>query len=65
MKKWFEDLKISKKIIYGFLVLAIVSAIDGITGLIFIERINNSGIVLYKGNTLGLQYMGSAYADFN
>ena len=65
MKKWFEDLKISKKIIYGFLVLAIVSAIVGITGVIFIERINNSGIVLYKGNTLGLQYMGSAYADFN
>lgn len=65
MKKWFEDLKISKKIIYGFLVLAIISAIVGITGVIFIERINNSGIVLYKGNTLGLQYMGSAYADFN
>ena len=65
MKKWFEDLKISKKIIYGFLVLAIVSAIVGITGVIFIERINNSGIVLYKENTLGLEYLGSAYADFN
>ena len=65
MKKWFGDLKISKKLAYCFLVMAIISAIVGITGIVFIERINNSDTNLYEENTLGLQYLGSAYANFN
>lgn len=65
MKKWFGDLKIAKKITYTVLVMAIISAIVGITGIVFIEKINQSSTVLYEENTLGLQYLGSAYANFN
>ena len=65
MKKWFGDLKISKKITYCFLVMAIISTIVGITGILFINKIDQSGTTLYEENTLGLEYLGSAYADFN
>ena len=65
MKKWFENLKISKKIIFGFLFTIIVALVGATIGTIGIFNVSNSGTRLYKENTLGLSYLGSAYADFN
>ena len=64
MKKWFNSLKISRKIIGGFLVVSIISAIIGIAGIYSVITVNQSNIRLYQENTLGLQYAGNAAVDF-
>ena len=65
MNKWFENLKISKKIVFGFLFTIIIALIGATIGTIGIRNVYNNGTLLYKENTLGLSYLGSAYADFN
>ena len=65
MKKWFENLKISKKIVFGFLFTIIIALVGATIGTIGIYNVRNNGTLLYKENTLGLSYLGSAYADFN
>lgn len=65
MKTWFQNLKISKKIIFGYLVTVVIALAVGVTGIISIRHINENAASLYQGNTLALNYIGSAYADFN
>lgn len=65
MKKWFENLKISKKIVFGFLVTIFIALAVATIGVISIRNVSNNGTLLYKENTLGLSYLGSAYANFN
>jgi len=61
---WYKNLKISKKLILGFLFVAIIAAIVGVVGVVSITRINNADHLLFEENVIGLQYSGAAATDF-
>ena len=58
--KWFSNLNIAKRLIISFLVVAFIAAVVGAVALLNITNINNADTALYKENTLGLQYVGTA-----
>ncbi len=62
--KWYRNLKISAKLIIGFLVVAAIAVVVGIVGLVNIFEINEGSDLLFKQNTLGLEYVGDSYSDF-
>lgn len=64
MKNWFLNLKISNKLIIGFLIVSFIALIVGIIGIINLNNIKNSDATLYNKNTLGLKYSGSAAVEF-
>ena len=53
-------MKIASKLIIGFLIVAIISAIVGGIGIINIISIGNQDTKLFEKNTLGLQYSSDA-----
>ncbi|SHI20930.1 methyl-accepting chemotaxis protein [Sporobacter termitidis DSM 10068] len=61
---WFKNLKISKKLITGFLVVAIIAAIVGSIGIINILSIKNEDSAMYSEEALGLQYSGATAVNF-
>ncbi|MGE4354792.1 MAG: methyl-accepting chemotaxis protein, partial [Oscillospiraceae bacterium] len=61
---WFKNLKISKKLLSGFLVVAIIATLVGAVGLINIRNMNQSSTLLYEGNTLGLKYISDVATLF-
>lgn len=62
--KWFYNLKISAKLLTGFLIMVLIAGIIGATGLVSIFTMNKAGTLLYEENTLGLQYAGNAAAYY-
>ena len=62
--KWYRNLRISAKLILGFLAVAIIAALVGIVGLVNINKINNADTVLFEKNTLGISYSGDANTNF-
>lgn len=62
--KWFYNMKISAKLIIGFIVIALMSGVVGIVGLANMGKIVEADKLLYKENTLGLNYAGSAAIYF-
>lgn len=62
--KWFEDMKISKKLIFGFLIVALISIAVGAVGIFNIMRITQSSRDLYKNDTQALQFVGSSGLNF-
>lgn len=64
MKKWFENLKISKKLASGFLVIILMTVIVGGIGISGIAVIQKNDAMLYEEDTLGLQYAGDAGVAF-
>jgi methyl-accepting chemotaxis protein len=59
-----KDMKISAKLITGFLIVAIIAAIVGVVGIINIISINKADKTLYEKETLGLEYLGSSAVSF-
>ncbi|MFT3982412.1 MAG: methyl-accepting chemotaxis protein [Lachnospiraceae bacterium] len=64
MKKWFEDLKIAKKLSTGFLLVVLLSVIIGGVGIISILSINSRGIRLYREGAVGLNHAGDAAVEY-
>lgn len=62
--KWFINLKISKKLIIGFLFVVVLSIIVGAVGIVGIVKINGNDTELYADDTMGLQYAGDAAVMF-
>ena len=50
--RWFYNLKISAKLIIGFLVVATIAAIVGIVALVNIENMREADVQLYEENKL-------------
>ena len=50
--KWFYNLKISAKLLSGFILVAAIAAIVGWFGISNIKEINNEGITLYEKATV-------------
>ena len=61
---WYYNLKISAKLLMGFMTVALIAAVIGSVGIINILNINDAGTQLYKENTLGLRYAGEASIQF-
>ncbi len=55
MKTWFVNLKISKKLIIGFLLIAALGVLIGVVGIINLARITNSEQITYDKCTVGIQ----------
>ena len=64
MKKWFDNLKISKKLITGFLVTAFLGLFIGIIGIVSMLSMIRSQEKTYNENTLGIMYSSQAETDF-
>lgn len=62
--RWFYNLKISAKLIIGFLVVATIAAIVGIVALVNIENMRKADVYLYEENTLGIEYASNAALRF-
>jgi len=64
MKKWFENLKVAKKLFIGFAVVLAMAIFIGGIGITGIINIKKNDAQLYREDTLGLQYAGSASVEF-
>lgn len=62
--QWFYNMKISRKLIISYLILAMISAIVGVVGFYNITRLDNADTKLYESNTLGLGYIGNVSTYF-
>lgn len=64
MLNWFNNLKISKKLVLSFLLVAVIAAAVGVVGLFYIFQINHADTLLYHQNAMGLRYSGASSANF-
>ncbi|HWP51325.1 MAG TPA: methyl-accepting chemotaxis protein [Clostridia bacterium] len=64
MKKWFENLKISKKLSTCFLFVIILSVLVGCVGIFSILHIDANDTKLYKEDTVGLNYAGDTAVEY-
>jgi methyl-accepting chemotaxis protein len=62
--KWFTDLKISKKLILGFLIIYLLGFIMGLIGIFGILKITQNENMLYNESTQGAISIGSAQQAF-
>ncbi|WP_010251103.1 methyl-accepting chemotaxis protein [Acetivibrio cellulolyticus] len=62
--KWFYNLKVSAKLLIGFLTVAVIAAVIGIVGVVNIKNIDNADTQLYEQNVRGLEYAGNADVYF-
>jgi methyl-accepting chemotaxis protein len=61
---WFKNQKISRKLIIGFLIVAIIAAIVGAVGIINLLKIKQADTELYENEALALQYSGDTNVNF-
>ncbi len=64
MKKWFENLKISKKLIIGFLFISVLGIVVGAVGIVNMLRMNNNQQTTYDNQTMGIVYCTGAESSF-
>jgi methyl-accepting chemotaxis protein len=57
---WFYNLKISLKLIIGFMTVAVIAGVIGVVGVYNIKTINHADTELYEENALGLEYARNA-----
>ncbi len=61
---WFYNLKISKKLILSFILVALISGIVGYEGISALKSANNSDTILYKTNVYPLSLSSEISAVF-
>jgi len=62
--KWFNNMKISKRIIISFLFVTLISVVVGVLGIYNIKSINTSGDNLYTNNLKPLDLVNSIMEEF-
>lgn len=58
--KLLRNLNISKRLIIGFVLIALIAALVGTVGLINIRNISDADALLYEENVLGIEYSTTA-----
>lgn len=58
--KWYRDLKISVKLIIGFLIVAMMTGITGIMGMFNLDNISDNAEYLYSYATEPIRQVSSA-----
>jgi methyl-accepting chemotaxis protein len=61
--QWFSNLKVSAKIITGFLILAVMMAVIGVIGLKNMHTIDDQAEIMYQKEMLGLSFIKQANID--
>jgi methyl-accepting chemotaxis protein len=64
MKKAIANMKIARKLTFGFLSITLLSLVLGIAGIFSILQLRSAGNKLYETNTLGTSYLGQAAGEF-
>lgn len=64
MKKWFENLKISRKLLIGFLFITLMGIIIGVVGIINIANMARSQQQTYDQCILGIEYSSKAEVSY-
>ena len=62
--KWFYNLKISTKLLTGFITVAMIAGIIGVIGTLYIRQINSSYTQMYEVNTRAIGNYSDMSADF-
>ena len=62
--KWFMDMKISAKLITGFIMVAIIAATVGVVGIVNIRAMENSDRELYETITVPISELGDISTQF-
>ncbi|MDR3587288.1 MAG: methyl-accepting chemotaxis protein [Desulfosporosinus sp.] len=62
--KWFMDLKISVKLITGFVIVALLAATVGVVGILNIKALDESDTILYKNYTVPISELGDISTQF-
>jgi methyl-accepting chemotaxis protein len=62
--RWFYNLKISAKLIIGFLFVAVIAGVVGGVALVNINNMSEADVLMYEENVLGLDYAGNAAVEF-
>ena len=60
-----SNIKIGTKVMAGFLILAIIASLIGITGIVYIKIIDNANTSLYKNITMGLENVMEIATSFH
>lgn len=64
MMKWFSNLKISVKIIVGFLLVAAIAGMIGVVGIVSLNRVGGSYAAEYSDAVIALESMERISASF-
>ncbi len=62
--KWFYNLKLSVKLLCGFVLVALIAGIVGLVGVIGIHTINDAGTQLYEKNTVPISIIGEITENY-
>lgn len=63
--KWFYNLKISVKLLIGFVLIALIAGAIGVTGIVNINTINKADTELYEKNTAPLEQISNVQNAYN
>lgn len=64
IKTRFENMKVSRKLSTGFLIIALLGTVIGIVGIFNLLKFSNDQQVTYDQCTLGIKYASQAETDF-
>ncbi len=62
--KWFYNMKITAKLLAGFIIVAIIAGLIGVFGIINLHTVNNNDTKLYEENVIGIGIIGDARQHF-
>ena len=63
--QWFDDMKIGKKLISSFILVALFAGVVGWVGVISIKRVEDAGTFMYEKKTLPISHMLTMNVDFH
>jgi len=61
---WFYNLKISNKLLLGFVLMAFIAGVIGFIGVINIRKLDAASAMLYENMTVPIAKLGSISTDF-
>jgi len=64
MRKWFLDLRISSKLLTGFVIVSVIAGIIGVMGIIELQTIEENSESMYLMNTEPLGFISEAAIAF-
>ncbi|MEM1485868.1 MCP four helix bundle domain-containing protein, partial [Oscillospiraceae bacterium PP1C4] len=64
MKKWFYNLKISARMIFGYAIVIIITAIVGAMGIFSVQKVNTAYTTMYQNNMMALEYLEKGAVAF-
>ncbi|MBV8626126.1 MAG: MCP four helix bundle domain-containing protein [Herbaspirillum sp.] len=62
---WFANLKVSSKLVGGFLIVALIGAVIGTIGILKAGQINDMATQMYEKEVLGLRHAAQANIDLS